>query len=103
MEFKNYLRELRQSANFTQKEAADKMSVSVTSVQNWENGRSIPERALFGDIIRAYNADKFEFGNHYVEEIMKEISNIHTENDKMVILTDETFSNVPNEKDFKND
>jgi len=42
MEFKKILRELRKERNFTQKQLAEKIGVTETSIRGWENNGCQP-------------------------------------------------------------
>ena len=89
MNFKDYLKQSRQQNNLTQKQAAKKIGTAECTIQNWENGRSMPEKALFPSIIQTYYLDKYEFGKYYINQIMSEIEDVETKPDKMFLLMDE--------------
>lgn len=55
MNFGKYLKELRENAGLTQDEAANKMGVSTTSVQNWEYNNNLPEIDNLNALARTYN------------------------------------------------
>lgn len=60
MQFKDYLKKSRQQNNLTQKQAAVKIGTTECTIQNWENGRSMSEKALFQSIIQTYYLDKYQ-------------------------------------------
>lgn len=45
----------RINAKFTQKEVANKMNMSKTTIVNWETGRIIPKQAQLEMLCRLYN------------------------------------------------
>lgn len=55
MDFGKYLKELRENAGLTQDEAANKMGVSTTSVQNWEYNNNLPEIDNLNALAKTYN------------------------------------------------
>lgn len=57
MDFGKYLKELREKASLTQEEAAKKMEVSTTSIQNWEYNKNHPEIENLNIIAKIYNID----------------------------------------------
>jgi DNA-binding transcriptional regulator YiaG len=44
MEFGEQVKQIRQSLNLSQMELADKLSVSFSTVNRWENGHSAPSK-----------------------------------------------------------
>ncbi len=55
-----YIQHLRKAAGMTQKELAEKLSVSFQAVSKWENGDSLPDTGILLDLCDALNttADK---------------------------------------------
>ena len=49
------VKKIRKRLNMTQKELAEKMGVNPRTVQNWENGKPIPESSL--NLIRKLDED----------------------------------------------
>lgn len=49
------LKAARVNAGLTQSEAADEIGVSVATIQNWENGASVPSWDKVKEIERVYN------------------------------------------------
>lgn len=53
--FGKKLRQARLNANFTQEKIADKMNVSVTSIQNWESGKTNIRDSRLKELSEFYN------------------------------------------------
>ena len=53
--FKISLAAARVNAGLTQKEAAEKLDVSIGTVQNWESGKTAPTVDKFIELCRLYN------------------------------------------------
>ncbi len=53
--FGEKLRQARLNANFTQEKIADKMNVSVTSIQNWESGKTNIRDSRLKELSEFYN------------------------------------------------
>lgn len=55
-----YIRHLRKSAGVTQKELADKLSISFQAVSKWENGEALPDTGILLDLcdVLGTTADK---------------------------------------------
>lgn len=54
MELKNFLKTSREKASLSQHEAAKAIGVSVTTIQNWEYGNSIPDEFNIKKISKVY-------------------------------------------------
>ena len=46
----HYIQQLRKSAGMTQKELAEKLSISFQAVSKWENGDALPDTGLLLDL-----------------------------------------------------
>lgn len=57
MSFSDYLKSLRETHDLTQEQAADKLKVSVPTIQNWENNRSTPDFRNLEAISKMYQID----------------------------------------------
>lgn len=102
MDLKNYLKQARTKLGYTQQKAADKIGVSIDTIQNWENGKvKYPSKELFGIIIQTYQLDKETFLQYYMNELRKEISNVEVQPDTLIILADENLD-MPDTTHFKN-
>lgn len=51
------MRSLRESANYTQEEAARLLGVSTVSIQNWENGIRIRTKKALDDVLTLYDSE----------------------------------------------
>lgn len=54
MTFKITMEAARVNAHLTQKEAAKALSVSVSTIQNWENFKTMPDAKLFKQLCELY-------------------------------------------------
>ena len=71
----NLLKQLREEANFTQETVADKLGVSVNTIQNWERTSKLAKESLH-ELLDFYGVDKMTrnrvvlaiFGDNYVSE-----------------------------------
>ncbi|MBE6157991.1 MAG: helix-turn-helix transcriptional regulator [Firmicutes bacterium] len=52
-----FIYELRKNNGLTQKEFADKLSVTAQAVSKWENGRGIPDIELIKEISKIFNVE----------------------------------------------
>ena len=50
------MKEARENAGFTQKDAAERLCVSQQAVQQWENGKTVPQADRLVDIARIYRS-----------------------------------------------
>ena len=55
MDFKDYLKQLREAAKITQEIVAEKMGVTVQTIANWEQGRSTPDISNICKIVKIYS------------------------------------------------
>lgn len=55
-----YIQQLRKAAGMTQKELAEKLTISFQAVSKWENGNALPDTGILLDLCDALNttADK---------------------------------------------
>lgn len=60
MNFGNYLRKARERNLMTQITSAEKIGVTVTTIQNWEKD-ILPDKNYWSDIIKVYSLNKEEF------------------------------------------
>ena len=65
IDMRDYIRNCREEAGLTQSELAEKMGVSVVSVQNWEKGRTKIEMSRMSELASIFNVP--------VENLIKEI------------------------------
>lgn len=56
-EFKNIFKMLREELNYTQKDIAGKLGVSISTVGMWETGRRLPSPELYEQIADFFNVD----------------------------------------------
>ena len=66
--FSENLKSYRQRAGYTQERAADKLNVSVTSIQKWENGINKPRPDKISKIAYLYNVSEKILAEDFVEE-----------------------------------
>lgn len=55
------IRRARRALDMTQQELADRLSISVQSVSQWENGRTKPDEGRFSQLAGILNVDAKEF------------------------------------------
>lgn len=67
--FSIYLKKGRENIGLTQMEAADRIGVSITTIQNWENGFITPSTTYFEKIIETYNLLEESFYEKYKQAI----------------------------------
>ena len=58
-----FILELRKEKNMTQQELASKLNVTDRAVSHWENGRSIPDVALFNSLCEIFDISVSELVN----------------------------------------
>jgi transcriptional regulator with XRE-family HTH domain len=56
-DMKARLKNLREAAHLTQKEAAEKIGVGQSAVSMWENGESVPRTETLIKIANVYNCE----------------------------------------------
>ena len=64
-----YIYELRIKNNLTQKDLADKLSITSQAVSKWENGRGIPDIEQLNKLSEIFNVD--------IKEIIKKDLSIY--------------------------
>ena len=85
----HYIQQLRKSAGMTQKELAEKLSISFQAVSKWENGDALPDTGLLLDLCDILNttADKLLHGGAFaanerrrmrLEDVMTGFRNIES-------------------------
>ena len=52
-----FIYEQRKKLNLTQKELADKLSVTSQAISKWENGRGIPDIEMLNELSKIFNVD----------------------------------------------
>lgn len=67
MKLKDYLKESREKCSLTQAEASEKIGTTINTIQNWEYGKSYPERNLWNNVINVYNLDKDKFKRLFMD------------------------------------
>ena len=50
-----FIKRCREEAGLTQAQLAEKMDVSVVAVQNWENGKNLPDLGMLVEIARTFH------------------------------------------------
>lgn len=66
MDFKDYLKQLREVAKITQEIVAEKMGVTVQTVANWEQERNTPDISNICRIVKIYGG-----GNDDTEYLLR--------------------------------
>ena len=85
----HYIQQLRKAAGMTQKELAEKLSISFQAVSKWENGDALPDTGLLLDLCDILNttADKLLHGGAFaanerrlmrLEDVMTGFRNIES-------------------------
>ena len=88
-----FIAELRKENSLTQKELAEKLSVSDRTVGNWERGRNLPDPSLFVPLCsilgitltELFNGERIET-EHIIEKTDKVLTNVIEENKMHSIL-----------------
>ena len=83
-----FILKLRKDKRMTQQELADKLNVTDRAVSHWENGRSIPDVALFKPICEIFDIS--------VNEL---ISGEKLTKDKLIKQSDENIINTLKDSD----
>lgn len=83
--FKDNLKKLREEANLTQEELAEKLFVSRSAVAKWEQGRGIPRNETIEEIAKVFNVSINTF--YQQDEPQKVIENIERYNKRNIILS----------------
>lgn len=82
-----FIAELRKENSLTQKELAEKLSVSDRTVGNWERGRNLPDPSLFVPLCsilditltELFNGERIE-KEHIIEKTDEVLTNVIEEN-----------------------
>lgn len=82
-----FIAELRKENSLTQKELAEKLSVSDRTVGNWERGRNLPDPSLFVPLCsilditltELFNGERIET-EHIIEKTDEVLTNVIEEN-----------------------
>ena len=82
-----FIAELRKENSLTQKELAEKLSVSDRTVGNWERGRNLPDPSLFVPVCsilditltELFNGERIE-KEHIIEKTDEVLTNVIEEN-----------------------
>lgn len=64
----SYLKQSREAVGLTQAQAAEKMDVSIISIQNWEKD-TIPDSDRWAQLIAVYQLDKEKFASLHMETV----------------------------------
>lgn len=88
-----FIAELRKENSLTQKELAEKLSVSDRTVGNWERGRNLPDPSLFVPLCsilditltELFNGERIET-EHIIEKTDKVLTNVIEENKMYSII-----------------
>lgn len=72
----NYIKELRNKNNLTQKELAEKLNISFQAVSKWELGETLPDTAILLDLAELLNTsvDLILNGGTYLNDKRKMLS-----------------------------
>jgi len=72
----NYIKELRNKNNLTQKELAEKLNISFQAVSKWEVGETLPDTMILLDLANALNTsvDLILNGGTYLNDKRKMIN-----------------------------
>ena len=73
-----FIKKIRQDNNLTQKELADKLSVTYQAVSKWENGKNIPDIATLKLISEEFNIN--------IDELLEGQTKTKTNNKKYIII-----------------
>lgn len=66
--FGNFVKKLRNEAGLSQEKLADKMDVSVNTIQNWESGNTRINPDKFGSLAHILNVPKDELVREYCRD-----------------------------------
>lgn len=69
-----FIAELRKEQNLTQKELAEKLSISDKAVSKWETGRSLPDNAILMELcaVLTINVNELLSGERLTDEVYEE-------------------------------
>ena len=69
MTFYSYLKNARERCHITQSDLAEKIDVSLTTIQNWEKD-TLPDKSYWKVIIKQLKLNKEEFVRHYTDAVL---------------------------------
>lgn len=69
MTFYSYLKNARERCRITQSDLAEKIDVSLTTIQNWEKD-TLPDKSYWKVIIKQLKLNKEEFVRHYTDAVL---------------------------------
>ncbi len=94
----NFIARKRKEHNLTQKQLADKLSISDKAISKWENGRCMPDVAVMLDLCNVLNITVNDLLNGEVvimenykeksEELLLEMVKEKEERDKMLLIAE---------------
>ena len=94
----NFIARKRKEHNLTQKQLADKLSISDKAISKWENGRCMPDVAVMLDLCNVLNITVNDLLNGEVvimenykeksEELLLEMVKEKEESDKMLLIAE---------------
>ena len=94
----NFIAKKRKEHNLTQKQLADKLSISDKAISKWENGRCMPDVAVMLDLCNVLNITVNDLLNGEVvimenykeksEELLFEMVKEKEERDKMLLIAE---------------
>ena len=67
-----FIKQIRQDNNLTQKDLADKLGVTYQAVSKWENGKNVPDIATLKEISELFNTNIDEILNGEKKEKISE-------------------------------
>ena len=66
----NFIKEIRQKNNLTQKELADKLGITYQAVSKWERGLNMPDKIIIKQIAKEFNVSIEDiFNGEYQQEV----------------------------------
>ena len=87
----SYLKQSREAVGLTQAQAAEKMDVSIISIQNWEKD-TIPDSDRWAQLIAVYQLDKEKFASLHMETVAPN-ENVET-NEGIAVFPFMIFSDI---------
>lgn len=97
MEFKTFIKNLRNNLNISQEEAANRIGVSISTIQNWERGDNKPDMNSISNIAKVYKIKVSEILYLLAQELDPTcIDNTETETNKL----QEYIKVMPSNLDF---
>jgi len=93
--FPNEIKALRLSKDMTQTSFAELLTVDVSSVQNWENGRSFPRDIFCQKIIDAFSLSEEQWGRLFIKMDKLESTNNAPKLIEEASIADENSEDLP--------